>query len=173
MCLVGLIGLVLAPSIARADTLDNQLAQLRPIAVQWWTEQGLTATRCDTVEFSRHDYGSNDSTLATTLEGTDLVHPQWPNERVPVCHVVFAERLTQQTPAMVCIVVLHEWGHILGLDHSLDQTNIMYGGLLSPPSVCALWGAPPVKGLAASGLMHAHRASRGRARHAAAMLRQR
>lgn len=132
---------------ASADVLDTQLEQLRPVVTQWWAQQGVTATRCDTVEFSRRDYGTNDGTWATTLEGTDLAHPQWPDQHIAVCHVVFAEKLTQQTPALVCTVVLHEWGHILGLDHTADPTNIMYGGaLIGPPPVCAAWGAPPTKG---------------------------
>ncbi len=41
-------------------------------------------------------------------------------------------------------VILHEWGHVLGLDHVDDTTQVMHGSLLSTP---ARWGSGDQAGL--------------------------
>ena len=41
-------------------------------------------------------------------------------------------------------VILHEWGHILGLDHVDDPTQVMHSSLVSSP---ARWGAGDAAGL--------------------------
>lgn len=137
-CLVGLIALVFTAT-ASADSLDDQLAQLRPVAEQWWAAQGVTATRCATVEFTHAPMPTG--TWAGTLEGADLVNPLHPGEPIDICHVAFSDALALDAPRR-CAAVLHEWGHILGLDHTDDRTNIMYGSGLVVPPVCG----PPRKG---------------------------
>lgn len=45
-------------------------------------------------------------------------------------------------------VILHEWGHIVGLDHVDDPTQVMHGSLVSSP---ARWGPGDSEGLRALG----------------------
>lgn len=151
--LLAALAVLVCAAPASADVLDDQLAQLRPSAEQWWASNGLTATRCDTIVFTHRPMPIG--LWAETLEGSALVNPLWAGERWTVCHVRFSDALVND-PARRCAVVLHEWGHILGLGHSSDPTNIMYGSDVVVPPVCR----PPVKGEGSLG------AARGTVQHA-------
>ena len=43
----------------------------------------------------------------------------------------------------LCVVVLHEWGHLLGLDHSPDEFSLMYSQYGVVPFACRkAWPTP-------------------------------
>lgn len=56
---------------------------------------------------------------------------------------------TTANPALLCVVMIHEVGHLIGLSHSDDPTNVMYPTVISPSLVapCALEPSPPVESL--------------------------
>lgn len=143
------------PAAAGADTLDNQLAALRPVATQWWAAQGLNV-QCDETFERAPLNGSLMLTMFATVNGQTQ------------CKTFVDDALMFQPPAVICADVLHEWGHAIGLPHSDDPTNIMYGKKLVIPPVCAAWGAPPHKGLAAP-MKHGRPASK---RHMRAVMRR-
>lgn len=145
VCLVVLIGLLL-PAVAQADALDNQLAALRPIVAQWWAAQGLNV-QCDETFERAPLTGALMLTMFATVNGETQ------------CKTFVDDALMFQPPAVICADLLHEWGHALGLPHSDDPTNIMYGAKLVIPPVCAAWGAPPKKGVSRR-LKHGRRASK-------------
>jgi hypothetical protein len=43
-------------------------------------------------------------------------------------------------PAEACMIVVHEWGHLLGLDHSHDPLDVMADFPAVPPPECAALG---------------------------------
>jgi hypothetical protein len=140
-----------APAMAHSDSFDTYIAQLQPLAQQWWAAQGLTNTHCGEVTFERvhleDAWGANNYAVSD------------PGVWFPTCRIQIADAIALDAPttwywghwvlskALLCEVVLHEWGHLLlGPQHSVDPASIMYERPLIPP-VCVAWAQPPKKGL--------------------------
>lgn len=53
------------------------------------------------------------------------------------CRVLINADLADRMPrAMVCTLVLHEWGHLTGRGHSPDRASVMYRDYLEPDERC-------------------------------------
>lgn len=160
---LALLSLWLA-STANADELDTELAQYETVAQQWYAGFGMTHGPCDVVNVKRADlFGARSFTVLYSAI------PWTPSH----CDVWFANELIEQPRPVVCATVLHEWGHVLGANHSSDPTNIMYDDQLVIPPVCQR--EQPRKGLAWRPLSQRHLSRahmRARARHVTATVRR-
>jgi len=128
--------LALAPAVAQAaeqDVVnDAAVATYMQIAAGFWGQ-------------TPHCTGPNGESIAPyAIFGVD------PDPRVaawaesPGCRI-WLQRGQWPAPAneQQCDVIVHEWGHLLGYDHSPDPGNIMYGGAV-PPVVpgCFVFSGP-------------------------------
>jgi hypothetical protein len=78
-------------------------------------------------------------------------------------------------PAEACMIVVHEWGHLLGHDHSHDPLDLMAEMPIVPPRRCAALGhrAPRARASARRAASCMTRAKRVRRRAMRARLRPR
>jgi|SRR3954452_2894972 hypothetical protein len=62
--------------------------------------------------------------------------------RIGTAHpIVGRAAIQQEVLAQVCLNVVHERGHNVGLDHSSDPRNVMYWRAEHPPPECRAWAA--------------------------------
>lgn len=156
--------LALAPAAARADTIDVQLTQLETGAQQWWAGYGLTTSQGYAAGGYAWAPGCGDTVtiLREHVAEGELSHVQYPHG----CDIHISEELVRaafapySTPrsafmnyaitraglsprgryaarALLCAVMFHETGHILGLPHA--PTGIMQNRTPAPPSACVAW----------------------------------
>lgn len=156
-CLLALIALCL-PAAARADT---PLPQLQQLAAGWWADYGLTvdqpyaaggyaiAPGCDnTVSVIRtaglgvlgevdYPHGCviqlNDSLVRTAL--TAGRRTAWLDQQLVAAGLRPRGRYAARE--LLCAVMVHEYGHVLGLPHA--PAGIMRDGAPAPPPVCVAW----------------------------------
>jgi hypothetical protein len=53
------------------------------------------------------------------------------------CRILLNADLADKMPrAMVCTLVVHEWGHLAGREHSTDRSSVMYADYVGPDERC-------------------------------------
>jgi hypothetical protein len=113
--------LALLPAAARAageDVVnDPAVATYMGIAAGFWGQ-------------TPHCTGPNGEQIAPYAIWGDNPNPfegAW--AEMPGCRIWLNRRQWPLPPnESQCNLIAHEWGHLLGLDHSPDPTNLMYGG---------------------------------------------
>lgn len=124
------------PSVARSVFIPDVYGERWPPLLIGWVPQ-------DPLVFREHDVGAAASDVVENSSG-DLVY-------VTGTIILNADReLSSGFSAGRTWgkVVLHEWGHLMGLDHVEDPTQVMNASLVSSP---ARWGAGDEAGLRAVG----------------------
>lgn len=164
MCLLTLIVLAF-PAVAAADSADADLVQLQRVATQWWAGYGLTVDQpyaaggyavqpgCgDTVSVLRttelpalgdvdYPHGCvirlNDTLVRAALAGGRRT--AWLNQQFVSAGLRPRGRYAARE--LLCAVVVHEYGHVLGLPHT--PTGIMQDKAPAPPPACVRWATRP------------------------------
>lgn len=52
------------------------------------------------------------------------------------CAIEASERIHSYAPSIICSIIVHEYGHLAGYDHSDDPASIMYGKQLVTHQPC-------------------------------------
>lgn len=69
-----------------------------------------------------------------------------PGQELPACTIEITPETVKRGPAFACTVVVHEYGHITGHQHSSDPRNVMYWKVTRPYWRCSrAYPAPPVR----------------------------
>lgn len=154
------------PSLAHADQrtalLDENLADYMAIAHSYWggpvptcVENGVTVVPAHAVLYDDPD----PSVAARSMQ--------------PGCEI-WLDRGHWRTmrPVEACMIVVHEWGHLIGHEHSDDPLDLMAETPLVPPRRCAALGrrAPRARASARRAKSCMSRAKRTR-RHRRACVR--
>jgi hypothetical protein len=148
------------PTLARADQgttlLDENLATYMAIAHSYWggpiptcVENGVTVVLAHAILYDDPDPSVAARSMQPGCEiGLDRGH--WRSMR----------------PAEACMIVVHEWGHLLGHDHSPDPLDLMAEMPIVPPRRCAALGhrAPRARASARRAASCVARAKRARRR---------
>jgi hypothetical protein len=156
-----------APGVARADAVDIQLAQLQQVAVQWWAGWGLTTDMpyaaaggplmpgcganvrilrgySDGLGDVMYPHGCDIRLDETFVRAAFTTHPPLGRPaalRFQISSAGLRPRGRYAARELLCSVMLHEYGHILGLPHA--PTGIMREGAPAPPPVCVIWAREP------------------------------
>ena len=154
------------PSFAHADQgttfLDENLATYMAIAHAYWggpiptcVENGVTVVPAHAILYNDPDPSVAARSMQPGCEiGLDRGH--WRTMR----------------PAEACMIVVHEWGHLLGYQHSHDPLDLMAETPIVAPRRCAALGhrAPRARASARRAKSCTARAKRAR-RHRRACVR--
>jgi hypothetical protein len=132
---------LLAPPVARADhgevVNDPTFDQYMRIAAEYW---GGQQPQCN---------GPNGQAIAPHAVYADNPDPAvgaW--AEVPGCRI-WLDRTHWPAPPKEqhCNLIAHEWGHLLGQEHSQDQASLMWGSWINnvAPGCTAFRPQPPVQ----------------------------
>jgi hypothetical protein len=147
------------PIHARADSIDGQLTRLEVVAQQWWAGYGLTTDMGYATPGTSYMPGCGASVriLRGYSDGLgDVMYPHGCDIRLneslvraafgaPRNYFIQAQirsaglrpRGRYAARELLCAVMIHETGHILGLSHA--PTGIMRDGAPAPPQACVVW----------------------------------
>jgi hypothetical protein len=163
IAMLGLMVTLMVPGAVKADAVDVQLAQLQQVAAQWWAGWGLTTDMLYAVAggTAMPGCGANVRILRGYSDGLgDVMYPHGCDIRLneTLVRAAFTTHPPLGRPAalrfqitsaglrarghyaareLLCAVMFHEMGHILGLPHA--PTGIMRDGAPAPPPACVTW----------------------------------
>lgn len=110
-------------------------------ATLWIYSEGDPDTAA-TGEMPGCNIGFNRTWLLAVRSTQRVADRYGPRARMGKAHpIVGRAAIQQELLAQVCLNVIHERGHNVGLDHSADPHSVMYWNAHHPPSECRAWAA--------------------------------